>query len=389
MPSPEKVFNAGYEITQRIDLGDRQFVVGHSATAPSPYVSWEYFAERDSYYQGHYFLEEADATLDLFRRASEKLNFDDRSLGVALLTDSDRQDLFLEFQNQNAKADIASALSDELEDQEISYDQNALLADPDFMSRAMFFYDRLDHGHENEALRDQIAMILDDYPQYRMMPAEQTAEVRISPEMGALIHDLLTIPTAQIPAKYGPMGDNIQFEFPLEGDMKATFELWPDNYKPKTFPHYGYITLYSANGSPISNIVCDSEDLLKSKENDSYRITIPNTNVTVIIQEDEALRRTGNPFVFTASSEEERYTDHDGEICTIQRALTTKECDILCSGFMWLAEFPNGEQLHVFDYELTPVSQEQNLKASLSQQIQNAKDRAANTPVQENIQQER
>ena len=379
----DKIFNAGYEITQRIDLGDRQFVVGHSATAPSPYVSWEYFAERDSFYQGHYFQEEADATLDMFRRASEDLSFEGKSLGTALLTDEDRTNLFLEFRNQNARQDIENALAEELSYQDESYDLEALLEDPDFMSRAMFHYDRLDHGYENEALRDEIAGILGDFPQH-MLPNNiaQDGKIQISPELNALITDLLTMPTAKIPEKYGPLGDNASFELYYSGGRTPIIDLIPDtdlldpNKLSDTHPHYASLKVVDASGETIHTEVIWGKDLTNPQSPKEHIIEFKDAKITLTLQEDESLRRVGNTFEYVSNSTDERYASHDGDFCKIQRALTAQECDILCTGFMWVAEFSNGDVLHVFDDELYDPTPQKILKTPLSQQIQKAEGKA-------------
>lgn len=383
MTNPEKTFNAGYEIIQRIDLGDRHFVVGHNPKAPSSHVTWQYIPEKNYYYQGHYFGDEKEATLDMFRRASERLEFEGKSLAVALLSDSDRQDLFLEFQNDLARDDIAQALNAEMDFQEERYDQEALLADPDFLSRAMYHYNNLDHSADNEVLRDELAMLLDDYPQYKL-PAlvPQQATIQMFPEMHTLVKNLLTLPSAEIPKKYGPLGDNLSFEIPLENDCTAcvevvpSYELMNPHALSKTEAHFLFVMIQDASGKVIEEESTYGKDLSKFFSGKDCEIKLEYTKLTLNLREEESLRRTGNSFVFRATSEDERYTQHNGEVCTIQKALTAKECDMLCTGFMWVAEFPNGDQLHVFDDELTALSQEKDLKAPLHQQIQNAQQKA-------------
>ena len=102
--------------------------------------------------------------------------------------------------------------------------------------------------------------------------------------------------------------------------------------------------------------------------------------LTLVLSEDEKLRRIGNQFVFKATSEEERYTQHNGELCTIKRALTPKECDILCTGLMWEAEFPNGDSIHVFDEELRLPEHTKSHKPPLAEQITNAQEKTSFDP---------
>lgn len=396
LDSGSKIFNAGYEITQRIDLGDRQFVVGHRPTAPSPYVTWEYFAERDSYYQGHYFSEASDATLDMFRRASEELSFDGKSLGMMLLSDEDRQNLYLEFSEENARQDIAYALSNELENQDQEYNQEALLADPDFISRAMHLYNKMDHSSENEVLQDEIAMLMADYPQYKLQErVPQQVTVKLFPEMNALISDLLSMPSAKVPEKYGPLGDNIAFEIPLENGYTATFELVPQydllnqNKLSETEPHYASIEVRDEEGNRIDAETI-FEDLWEPDGCSDRDIVFEHAKITITLQEDQSLSRVGNSLRFHTTSEEEKYRNHNGEICKVQRPLTSQEYDILCTGFMWVAQFPNGDLMHVFDDELEVLTQEQSLKVPLTQQIQTAQDKADNsTAAQKTAEQER
>lgn len=40
----EKLKNAGYTIIERFTVGEQGFALGHSDTAPAPYVTWQYRA---------------------------------------------------------------------------------------------------------------------------------------------------------------------------------------------------------------------------------------------------------------------------------------------------------------------------------------------------------
>ena len=98
--------------------------------------------------------------------------------------------------------------------------------------------------------------------------------------------------------------------------------------------------------------------------------------MTLTIQEDEKLRRVGNRFQFRTDVQEDLYAEHNGEICTVKRGLTPKENDILINGLMWEAEFPNGDKLHVFDYELEPIPVPER-KPALSDLVSDAQNRTA------------
>lgn len=51
----EKLKNAGYTIIERFTVGEQGFALGHSDTAPAPYVTWQYRAAApDHFFWGHY-----------------------------------------------------------------------------------------------------------------------------------------------------------------------------------------------------------------------------------------------------------------------------------------------------------------------------------------------
>ena len=104
--------------------------------------------------------------------------------------------------------------------------------------------------------------------------------------------------------------------------------------------------------------------------------------LTLSLQEDESLRRLGNRFTYRPNTEDERYQEHAGDVCTIIRALTPDEADILITGLMWEAEFPNSANpeephiLHVFDGELELPEPVQSRKPPLAQQITDAQEKS-------------
>lgn len=66
-PTPEKV--AGYMITDRIPINNKEFVMAHNPKAVSPYVTWVRHKDYPGYEIGHYWSERRIAKTDLFRRA--------------------------------------------------------------------------------------------------------------------------------------------------------------------------------------------------------------------------------------------------------------------------------------------------------------------------------
>ena len=51
----EELKNAGYTIIESFTVGEQGFALGHSETAPAPYVTWQYRAAApDHFFWGHY-----------------------------------------------------------------------------------------------------------------------------------------------------------------------------------------------------------------------------------------------------------------------------------------------------------------------------------------------
>lgn len=51
----DKEINAGYTIIERFPVGEQGFAIGHSETAPAPYVTWQYrTADPSHFFWGHY-----------------------------------------------------------------------------------------------------------------------------------------------------------------------------------------------------------------------------------------------------------------------------------------------------------------------------------------------
>ena len=190
----------------------------------------------------------------------------------------------------------------------------------------------------------------------------------IAPEMTALLNDILSIPSALVPRKYGPLGDSFSFAFPAKNNQKALLELLPSytaNTLSETEPFHGTLTITSENGEQLQEIKLSAKELSEALLSDRG-IAIKKGHIRLNIKADEASRRIGNRFLYQANCDDPHYKKHDGELCTILRALTPKECDIMITGLMWEAKFPDNDIMHIFDEELQPA------REPLSQQIKNA-----------------
>jgi hypothetical protein len=69
--APEIV--AGYEILERVSVGDKTFVMGHNREADS-YATWQHTQGRDGYDLGHYYQSREKAVRDLNARADKERN---------------------------------------------------------------------------------------------------------------------------------------------------------------------------------------------------------------------------------------------------------------------------------------------------------------------------
>ena len=63
--------NQGYIITDSFHVGEVEFVLGTSKTAPSQYVTWK--CKNQDYYWGHYFSDLFAAQKDFIARAQEEI----------------------------------------------------------------------------------------------------------------------------------------------------------------------------------------------------------------------------------------------------------------------------------------------------------------------------
>ena len=66
--------NEGYTITDSIQIGETEFVLGQSGSKPPMYVTWACKGGND-YFWGHYHSDLLSATKDLLERATLELDF--------------------------------------------------------------------------------------------------------------------------------------------------------------------------------------------------------------------------------------------------------------------------------------------------------------------------
>lgn len=66
--------NGNHEIIQSLKISNSEIVLGYNPkNTLTPYVTWEYNAENDSYFWGHYFSDEYSAQKDLVSRGNDKI----------------------------------------------------------------------------------------------------------------------------------------------------------------------------------------------------------------------------------------------------------------------------------------------------------------------------
>ncbi len=70
----EREINAGYEIIERFPVGEQGFALGHSETAPAPYVTWQYrTADPMHFFWGHYEASKDAAYEDYAKRIEDEV----------------------------------------------------------------------------------------------------------------------------------------------------------------------------------------------------------------------------------------------------------------------------------------------------------------------------
>ena len=71
----EKENNAGYIITDRLTVGNAEFVIGQREEAPAKFVTWKCKKGEKDYYWGHYCNDRLTALEDLCNRALEEVHY--------------------------------------------------------------------------------------------------------------------------------------------------------------------------------------------------------------------------------------------------------------------------------------------------------------------------
>lgn len=85
----EEMKNAGYTIIERFPVGEQGFALGHSETAPAPYVTWQYrTADPDNFFWGHYFADADAAYRDYAARVNEEVEYTEISHRAHLPNDA-------------------------------------------------------------------------------------------------------------------------------------------------------------------------------------------------------------------------------------------------------------------------------------------------------------
>jgi hypothetical protein len=71
----EKEVNAGYTITDRLAVGNAEFVIGQREEAPANFVTWKCRKGEKEYFWGHYCNDRLTALEDLCNRALDEIHY--------------------------------------------------------------------------------------------------------------------------------------------------------------------------------------------------------------------------------------------------------------------------------------------------------------------------
>lgn len=71
----EQETNAGYVITDRLTVGNAEFVIGQNANAPAKFVTWKCRKGEKDYHWGHYLRDRMAALEDLCNRALDEIHY--------------------------------------------------------------------------------------------------------------------------------------------------------------------------------------------------------------------------------------------------------------------------------------------------------------------------
>lgn len=67
--------NAGYTITDRLTVGNSEFVIGQRDESPASFVTWKCRKDEKEYFWGHYMNDRLTALEDLCNRALEEIKY--------------------------------------------------------------------------------------------------------------------------------------------------------------------------------------------------------------------------------------------------------------------------------------------------------------------------
>lgn len=82
----EELKNAGYTIIESFTVGEQGFALGHSDTAPAPYVTWKYHAAAlNHFFWGHYVSTKEAAYEDYRNRINSEIEAVSERTGQAPL----------------------------------------------------------------------------------------------------------------------------------------------------------------------------------------------------------------------------------------------------------------------------------------------------------------
>jgi hypothetical protein len=70
----DQEINAGYIITDRLTVGNTEFVIGQNENSPAKFVTWRCTKGEKDYYWGHYCKERLTALEDLCNRALDEIH---------------------------------------------------------------------------------------------------------------------------------------------------------------------------------------------------------------------------------------------------------------------------------------------------------------------------
>lgn len=71
----EQEINAGYSITDRLTVGNMEFVIGQREASPVQFVTWKCRKGEKDYFWGHYLGDRISAIEDLCKRTLEEVEY--------------------------------------------------------------------------------------------------------------------------------------------------------------------------------------------------------------------------------------------------------------------------------------------------------------------------